>query len=142
MNHSDLAEKVRSLAIPVAILVLVAAILVTSRLNSPSRYFSGDTFAGCYSDGFSNQIRLSKEKEILADGRPVGHYRIVSPVGGKHGYLVETTDIKVLKLPDGRITIQSGSGGFLWPISENGNLQMLFAPDGNVSMHRDKNCSQ
>lgn len=121
--------------IPAVVVLLVAAILLTSRWQARDRYFARESFAGCYRDSAGSFLELGSTGIIHSVGKRVGTYKIVSPVGGKHGYLVEVSNLQ-LQLQDDNLVAQPGSGGFLWPISPQGELTVTFAPDTKRSFHK------
>lgn len=125
--------------VPAVVAVLAIFILWTSRWNASDRYSSRDAFAGCYSGAGGSALELTSTGVILSGGIAVGNYQIVSPVGGKHGYLVEAANLN-LSMAGNRMLAQSGSGGFFWPISSQGELTVTFAPDTSLTLKKSTRC--
>lgn len=121
--------------VPSVVALLAIAVLLTSRWQSNDRYAASDSFTGCYRDGVGSIFELGGSGILRSGGAPVGKYRIVLPVGGKHGYLVEASNLN-LTLDRDRIVARSGSGGFLWPISEQGEMIVTFAPETQRAFRR------
>lgn len=124
---------------PVAVAVLAAAILWTSRWNAPDRYSPRAAFAGCYGDAEGSALELTSAGAIISGGMAVGSYQVVSPVGGKHGYLVEASNLN-LSMVGNRMVAQPGSGGFLWPVSSQGEITITFAPDTRIILKKSARC--
>ena len=107
----------------------IAAFFILSSCNS-TPYLPDGSFAGCYLADGAQSLRLAPNGVIFADGSQVGRYKVLAPVDGKHGPLVEATGLNV-RSADGRVEFVPGTGGFLWAVTDNG-LNVLFAPDGEV----------
>ena len=82
---------------------------------------------GCYSNDH-NRLLLLPDSHLRVNGSAAGSYKIVEPVGGKHGYLVEAEGLHLTGGRGKRVTATPGDGGFLWPINDK-TLDILFAPD-------------
>lgn len=120
--------------------VLFGIVLVTSRWNSAARKSDPHQFEGCYVGLGIPALRLAPSGQLINSRGRVGSYHIVAPVGGKHGYLVETSGLNI-KSQKASVTIMPGEGGFLWPITPSGELTVTFAPDGEYQLHRQPSCS-
>ena len=105
-----------------------ALVLISSCSGHP--YLPAGSFAGCYVAQDAQRLQLSPDGLISADGEPVGKYRVLAPVGGKHGPLVEAEGLNIA-FRNGRVIFVRGSGGFLWMVSDK-DLNVVFAPDGDV----------
>lgn len=107
--------------------LLAATVLSTSRWGSDKRYTTPGLFAGYYRDDAGSCLELQATGLLKFSGRAAGNYRVIAPVGGKHGYLVEASNLK-LRLEENRVVAISGTGGFLWPISKGGRMTVIFTP--------------
>ena len=125
--------------VPTIVAVLAILILWTSRWNASDRYSSRAAFAGCYSDSHGNALELTSGGAIVSGGIAAGSYQIVSPVGGKHDYLVEATKLN-LSMAGNRMFAKPGSGGFFWPVSSEGELTVTFAPDTRLILRKAAKC--
>ena len=121
-------RSLRDYLVPAIVVLLAVAILVTSRWHAKDRYAARDPFAGCYRDPAGSLLELNPTGTIHSAGKLAGGYQIVSPVGGKHGYLVEASNLNLM-VQDDKVIAEPGSGGFFWPISQDGELVVTFAPD-------------
>jgi len=91
--------------------------MATFLFGKPSPvYASDDKFAGCYR-ALHMIFMLQKDGSIAFNGKSVGHYRILDPVGGKHGYLLETQNFS-MTLDRGRLVAQPIGGGTTWNIND------------------------
>jgi hypothetical protein len=124
----------------VVIIVFFAIVLITSRWNPAARQSDSRQFEGCYVGPEISGLRLGPSGQLLNDGKRVGSYRLIAPVGGKHGYLVEASGVNI-KRQEAGIVMAPGDGGFLWPIAPSGELHVTFAPDGDYELHRQPKCS-
>jgi hypothetical protein len=122
------------------VIALFGIVLITSRWNSAAKTSDPSRFEGCYAGPGISVLRLAPSGQLLNGGERVGSYRIVAPVGGKHGYLVEATGLNIRRLSSG-VVMTPGDGGFLWPIAPSGMLKITFAPDGEYELHRQPACS-
>jgi hypothetical protein len=115
---------------PCIVIIFIFSVFFTGWWNGPSQYSARESFSGCYADETGDTFELSSTGIVRSSGKRVGTFQIVSPVGGKHGYLVEASGMNLKINPlNGRIIALAGSGGFIWPISQNGELTVIFAPD-------------
>ncbi|HET7281861.1 MAG TPA: hypothetical protein VFI67_06025 [Sphingomicrobium sp.] len=108
------------------------AIVVTSNRSSP--YVRISQFAGCYVSADGDKLVLSGDGHIHFNGVAAGSYRVLAPVGGKHGYLVEAEGLE-LRLSGNAVVTSAGRGGFYWPIDSQ-TIQVLFAPSREIEMRK------
>lgn len=97
---------------------------------SAQPYLPKGSYAGCFLAPGGQRLRLSPNGSIVADGQPMGQYKVIAPVGGKHGPLVEATGLNVRSY-NGNVDFVRGSGGFFWKVSNQG-LEVMYGPDGDV----------
>ena len=107
------------------ILVGTALLAITSCNSAPN--LPAGAFAGCYKSQDAQRLLLSVDGSIYANGTRVGNYKVVAPVGGKHGPLIEATGLNVVS-QKGSVTFLPGSGGFLWPVTDR-FLSVVAGPD-------------
>jgi hypothetical protein len=69
------------------------------------------------------------------NGTAAGAYRIVKPVGGKHGYLVEASGLTLAGGNGALVGAAQGTGGFLWAINDD-TLDITFAPDVVMTLRK------
>lgn len=134
---TDLRQRCLTLAPAVVVIGLFAAVYATS--NRESRYGPLTQFVGCYSNG-RDRLLLLPSGRLRINGTAAGSYKILKPVGGKHGYLVEADG---LKLTGGRgvpVAAMPGRDGFFWPISSEA-IDVLFAPDIELSLEKARSLS-
>jgi hypothetical protein len=122
--------------LPLVPIIVVAALFVSvfATSNRQTRYAPIGSFDGCYADR-SDRLLLRADGGIEVNGTAAGSYRIVKPVGGKHGYLVEA---KGLKLSSGRGAMMrstKGTGGFHWRINDEA-IDVTFAPDVTATLKK------
>jgi hypothetical protein len=113
---------------------LFIAVLATRDRQSP--YVPNGSFAGCYRNGMDRLV-LGTGGDIKINGSAAGSYKIVKPVGGKHGFLVEADK---LRLTGGRgtpVRAEQGDGGFLWPIHGE-TFDIVFAPGAAMTLRKTK----
>jgi hypothetical protein len=84
-------------------------------------------FIGCYYYS-GNVINIEPDGKMMISGYQGARYQIVSPVPGKHGFLIKVYPVD-LSYDKEKIIAKDGSDGFLWPVSDNGILSVAFAPD-------------
>ena len=124
----------------VVIVGFFAIILATSNWGSP--YTAPEPFLGCYSDQNGNRLQLSRGGNFAINGSSVGSYKILAPVGGKHGYLVETDGLRLSRIGDSiRATPGRHGYGYLWAIDQQ-SLRVIFERDNEFDLTKtDKgNC--
>ena len=121
-----------SLALVAVIAVLFIAVFATR--NRESRYTPIRFFAGCYSNG-ADRLVLGRGGEITINGRAAGSYKIVSPVGGKHGFLAEANGLSLTGGNGSPMVAAQGAGGFFWPISDDA-ITITFAPATAMTLRK------
>jgi len=139
MNKKRLSANWPTSAIIFLIMCLISTVLATSRCNSSSRFADPSAFLGCYASMSGDQLQLTPQGKMIINGAAVGTYRIISPVGGKHGYLIEVEGLN-LELQGGKVVAKSGDGGFQWKISDDLSINMIFAPSYRVIFQRITFC--
>jgi hypothetical protein len=113
---------------------LLIAVFATSNRGSP--YADSRPFVGCYQSSDGNKLRLSENGHIVVNGVAAGSYRVLAPVGGKHGYLVEAEGLELELNEVGHlIAAQSGHGGFFWD-TDGKSLRVIFAPSSEIAFQR------
>jgi hypothetical protein len=125
-------------AISIVALFLIV-ILVRSNWNTSDRFVPNAKFIGCYNDAAGNKIDLSPDGRFQLNGVHVGEYEIDAPVGGKHGYLLDTSGFDVA-IHSGQLSTKPSSDGFLWPISRDGEISVIFAPDHKLTFRKSLKC--
>lgn len=128
----DLKLKALSSALIATIAGLFIAAIATHNHTSP--YAAIGPFAGCYSNG-ADRLMLSPVGEIVTNGTAAGSYKIVSPVGGKHGFLVEANGLNLKGGNGTPLGATRGTGGFFWPISQRA-LKITFAPRTEMALRK------
>lgn len=139
MTEAVQKRRLANYLVPAVVAVLAIVILWTSRWNAPDKYSPRAAFAGCYRDARGTTLELTSTGTIVSGGIAAGSYQIVSPVGGKHGYLVEAANVNLGMVGD-RMVAQPGSGGFFWPVSSQGELTVTFAPDTRLILKKAARC--
>jgi hypothetical protein len=108
--------------------ITLALCLAASCSSNP--YLPPSSFAGCYTANNAQRLLLAPDGSLYADGKKAGTYKVVAPVGGKHGALIEATGLNVSSR-NSRVTFAPGSGGFFWDVTDK-YLTVVFAPDDMV----------
>lgn len=125
--------------LPLIVVGLLILTLFSNGLSESNKYSPRDAFAGCYRGVGGSDLELATSGNIRSNGIDVGRYQIVSPVGGKHGYLVEASHVD-MHMTEGKLTAISGSDGFFWDISSDGTLIVVFAPDSRLVLQKSNKC--
>ena len=128
----DLNLRVLLFVVVAALVTLFLAAKSTSNREGP--YAPTAFFAGCYSNG-ADRLVLGRGGEIVINGRPAGSYKIVRPVGGKHGFLAEANGLNLTGGNGAPLGAVQGNGGFLWPISHDA-INITFAPATVITLRR------
>lgn len=115
-------------------LVVGLLIVVIETRNRRPIYASIKPFAGCYSDG-ANRLLLEANGKLSINGTAADLSRIVKPVGGKHGYLMEVSGLTLASGRGDLVVATGGSGSFLWPINDRA-INLTFAPDAEIVLKR------
>jgi len=123
--NTNLREKLLALGLAVMVIGLFAAVYATR--NRESQYAPVSPFVGCYSNG-RDQVRLLATSRLWINGAEAGSYKIVKPVGGKHGYLVEAEGLRLTGGREKPIGAMTGDSGYFWPISDR-MIELIFEPD-------------
>ena len=62
---------------------------------------------------------------IEASGAPVGTYKFLPAVGGKHGPLIEVRGIAV-RQASGKVVIEQGNQDWFWPFLNDNTVQIFY----------------
>ena len=124
--------RARTIAYGAIVAAFFAAVLVTSHRQAD--YLAAQDFAGCYVSANSAPLLLSPSGSLRSRHLQVGTFKVLAPVPGKHGPLVEADALNVIRR-DGQVIFLPGSGGFLWPVTAR-SLRVTFAPDGELELAR------
>ena len=108
------------------------AIFAISNRSSP--YAAPQPFVGCYESPAGDKLQFSTDGQIIMNSSAAGSYRILAPVGGKHGYLVEAQGLD-LSQSGNSVVARAGHGGFYWPI-DGQTLHIIFAPSSQVQFQK------
>ncbi len=122
----------------IAVIVGLFIVVIETRNRQPI-YASIEPFVGCYSDG-ANRLLLEANGRLAINGTAAGSSRIVKPVGGKHGYLVEVSGLTLASGRGGLVIATGGTGGFLWPINDRA-INLTFAPNAAIALKRTASSS-
>lgn len=128
-------SRARTIAPYALVAAFFAAVLATS--HRQTEYLPAQDFAGCYMADNAEPLMLLPDGSIHAAGKRAGSYKVLAPVGGKHGPQIEATGIDV-SFRNGRVTFTPGSGGFFWNVTDS-DLTVVFAPDGLVRFAKSLN---
>jgi hypothetical protein len=139
MTRANSISRLSLFALPALVAVAIFVILFSARWTGSERYSPPNEFVGCYADGWGNSLELSPTGRIMSENKTVGTYRIVAPVGGKHGYLVQANSINIRTIGQ-KLVSESGTGGFLWPVTKTGELHVIFAPDTEDTLRKRTHC--
>jgi hypothetical protein len=110
----------------------LAWIVVTSRFGPD--YLPSRTFAGCYVSPNGDRLELRPSGALLSQGSAVGTFKVLAPVGGKHGPLISVDGVSV-RTKGSNVHFDRGRDGYFWPVSTDG-LQVIFPPDNLVRFQK------
>jgi len=125
---------------PLLVISFAAIGLIRSNTKiAPDHYADRNIVAGCYTDLNGNHINLASGGTITVAGKEVGKYVLLSPVPGKHGYLVEASDLS-LKMRESHLWGSRGDDSFFWDVDAN-RLKVVFAPANTLVFTKLDRCS-
>ncbi|RST31580.1 hypothetical protein HMF7854_12600 [Sphingomonas ginkgonis] len=114
--------------------IAAVAALFVANTHIGEHYVPPQPFAGCYETDGISPLELTPSGILRSAQTDVGRFKVVAPVGGKHGTLIEATAVDVVERR-GRAFFVKGAGGFLWPIN-GATLNVTYAPDGQMQLAR------
>lgn len=107
--------------------VIGLAVMAYATRNRGGRYAPIAPFVGCYSNG-RNHLLLLPNGHLQLNGGAAGTYKIIKPVGGKHGYLVEAEGLHLSGGQQKPIRATIGHAGYFWPLSDQ-MIELIFESD-------------
>lgn len=125
------------LALVAVIVAWLAWIFATSHFGDD--YLPSQTFAGCYVSPNGDPIELDPSGSLQSRGSALGTFKVLAPVGGKHGPLIEVDQISVLTKGQ-NVYFARGRGGWFWPVTSD-ELQVTVYPPGTLVMFRKATAS-
>src|SRR3954447_13631504 len=98
-----------------AIIVLwLAWILGASRFGPD--YLPPGPFVGCYVSANGDALALDPSGMLRSRGSVVGTFKVLAPVGGKHGPLIRVDGVSV-RTDGANVYFERGRSGYFWPVS-------------------------
>jgi len=110
----------------------LAWMVATSRFGPA--YLPSRIFAGCYVSSNGDLLELRPSGALLSHGSAVGTFKVLSPVGGKHGPLISVDGVSV-GTEGAHVHFDHGRDGYFWPVSTDA-LQVIFPPDNSVRFQK------
>jgi hypothetical protein len=109
-----------------------AWILATSHFGAD--YVPSQTFAGCYVSPNGDALELNPSGVLRSRGSSVGTFKVLAPVGGKHGPLISVDGVSV-GTKGANVVFDRGRDGYFWPVSAEA-LQIIVPPDSSVRFQK------
>jgi hypothetical protein len=135
MNAAEDAKKPNRWAllfVGAVIVVWVAWIFATSHFGD--EYLPSQTFAGCYVSANGDPVELDPSGALQSRGSTLGAFKVLAPVGGKHGPLIQVDEISVLRKGQ-NVYFGRGREGWFWPVTGD-ELQVTVYPPGTLVTFR------
>jgi hypothetical protein len=128
-----MAKRTLQTLAPMALIAVVFIVIVATS-NHSSPYVRISPFVGCYVSADRDRLALADDGHIRFNGVVAGSYRVLAPVGGKHGYLVQAEGLE-LRRSGNAVVATAGRGGFFWPIDSQ-SIQVIFAPSSAIELRK------
>lgn len=88
------------------------------------------SFAGCYISSAGDPLELDPSGALLSRGAKVGTFKVIAPVGGKHGPLISVDQTHV-RMTGSNVYFERGQSGYFWPVTQT-ELQVSVYPPGEL----------